>query len=186
MKKLTKNILIFFIATLLIVAVLNMFSAGTPVQEISLSELVAKVNEGTVEIIAVQENTLNITLTDGTELKSRKEREAALTESLTNLGASPEKLAAVKIDPKEASGGTVFLQSVLPFLIPLLVIGGFIYFLMRQVAGANTRAMSFGQSSAKMAGPSSQKKRVTFADVAGLEEAKEELKEIVEFLRYPQ
>ncbi|MDP2933525.1 MAG: ATP-dependent zinc metalloprotease FtsH, partial [bacterium] len=74
----------------------------------------------------------------------------------------------------------------LPFLLPLILISVVAYFFMRQVAGANSRAMSFGQSSAKLAGAGGLKKKVTFADVAGLREAKEELLEIVEFLRYPQ
>jgi len=187
MKNLTRNILVFFLVTIFIVGLLNFTSLGaTSVEEISLTELVNKVNAGEVKTIAVQENNLEITLTDDTKLTSRKEREAALSESLANLGADKEKLSALNIEPKEVSGTTIFVQSVLPFLIPLLVIGGFIYFLMRQVSGANSRAMSFGQSQAKMAGPVSQKKRVTFANVAGLAEAKEELNEIVEFLRHPQ
>ena len=186
MKKFAKNILIVFVVFLFIAGILSIGSAGkSKAEQISLSRLVSHINAGEVQRIEVQENNLTITLTDGTELKSRKEREAALTESLVNLGAEKDKLTAVEIENKEISGSTVFLQSVLPFLIPLLLIGAFIYFLMRQVAGANSRALSFGQSQAKLA-TGGLKKRVTFADVAGLREAKEELTEIVEFLRYPR
>jgi cell division protease FtsH len=71
-------------------------------------------------------------------------------------------------------------------LLPFSQSAAFIWFLMRQVQGSNNRAMSFGQSSAKVLETSDRRKRVTFADVAGVKEAKEELKEIVEFLRFPQ
>ena len=186
MKKFTKNILIAFVAFLFIAGILSMSSFGSEVEEVSLSALVSRINAGEVEKIEVQENNLQITLTDGTEIKSRKEPQAALSESLANLGVDIDQLNELDINSKEPSAGSIFVSTILPFLIPLLLIGVFIYFLMRQVSGANNRAMMFGQSQAKLAGPGNMKKRVTFADVAGLAEAKEELLEIIEFLKFPQ
>ena len=75
------------------------------------------------------------------------------------------------------------MNNLLPFLLPFAVVGLFIYFLMRNVQGANNRALSFGQSGVKL---SDEKTKVKFDDVAGAKEAKEELKEVVDFLRYPQ
>ena len=186
MKKFTKNILIAFVAFLFIAGLLSMAGLNDDIQEDSLSSVVTRINAGEVEKIEIQENDLLITLTDGTEIKSRKEPQAALSESLVNLGVEQEKLKALSIIPKEPSAGSVFVSTILPFLIPLLLIGGFIYFMMRQVSGANNRAMMFGQSQAKLAGSGNMKKKVTFKNVAGLKEAKEELGEIVEFLKYPQ
>jgi cell division protease FtsH len=187
MKKLTKNILIVFLIFLVIAGILSFMSSGSnPVKDVPLSEVASQVNDGKVEKIVVQENRLTVTLKDGTAENSRKESEAALTESLVNLGADKEKVKAINLETKDVSGSTIFFSSILPFLVPLIFVAVFIYFMMRQVAGANSRAMSFGQSSAKLAGMGNGKKRVTFNQVAGLKEAKEELLEIVEFLRYPQ
>lgn len=187
MSKLVKNLLTIFVVLVAVALLLNLAGiGGQEPQEVSLTEVAAKINDGQVTQITVQDNKLTVKLSDDSEVVSRKERESGLTESLTNLGVTIEALRKVSIETKEPSSTTLFLQSILPFLIPLILISAFIYVLMRQVSGANTRAMSFGSSQAKMAGPNYQKKRVTFGDVAGLAEAKEELKEIVEFLRYPQ
>src|SRR5690606_22057127 len=100
-------------------------------------------------------------------------------------GVQPDQLAAIQIDVQDTSSSFVF-STILPFLIPFVFIAAFIWFLMRQVQGSNNRAMSFGQSNAKIMEQSDRRKRVTFNDVAGVKEAKEELQEIVEFLKYPQ
>jgi len=186
MKKLTRNILIVFLVFLFIAGVLSITSAGVAPEEISLSAIVGRINAGEIATIEVQENDLNVILKDGTQLKSRKEPQAAPLESFANLGVDQEKLKELNIIYKEPSAGSIFLSSILPFLLPLLLIGAFIYFLMRQVSGSNSRAMMFGQSQAKLAGPENMKKKVTFAEVAGLKESKQELSEVVEFLRYPQ
>jgi len=105
---------------------------------------------------------------------------------LQNYGVEPEKLKSVQVVIKEPSASAAFFSTLLPFLLPFLLIGGFIWFLLRQMSGSNNRAMSFGQSGAKLMDENDKRRKITFADVAGIKEAKEELKEVVEFLRFPK
>jgi cell division protease FtsH len=107
-----------------------------------------------------------------------------VTDFFKNTGVDAEKLKNLKIGYKTQSAMAVLLGNILPFLIPFVLISLFIYFLMRNVQGANNRALSFGQSSVRLS--DERKNKIKFADVAGAKEAKEELKEVVEFLRFPQ
>src|SRR6185369_2025215 len=85
---------------------------------------------------------------------------------------------------KEPSAGEYFVHSILPTLLPLLLLVLIFWFMIRQLQGSNAKAMSFGQSSAREVDQT--KNKLTFADVAGVKEAKEELAEIVDFLRQPK
>jgi len=104
--------------------------------------------------------------------------------ALKDIGTDGQKLSQVKVAYKNASLASTLAGPILTFLLPFLLVGLFIYLLMRQVQGSNNRALSFGQSSVKLS--DERKNKVKFSDVAGAKEAKEELKEIVEFLKYPQ
>ncbi len=187
MRRFIKNLII---ASLIFLAIAGIFgltlgedrnAAPAP-----LSKVAEQITAGEVEKIEIADNKLLVILKDGSKELTTKEPESSLSESLANLGVSTEALRALNIEVKGPSGGTVFFSAILPFLIPFLLIAGFIYFLMRQVAGANNRALSFGQSQARLSDNGTIKQKVTFNDVAGAQEAKEELKEIIEFLRYPQ
>jgi cell division protease FtsH len=154
---------------------------------VNLSKVADEVAAGQVNKIEVSDNELTITLKDGTIQVATKEKEAALSDTLKNTyGVDPVKIKEANIELKSDGSSSFLISTILPFVIPFLLIAGFIWFLMRQVQGSNNRAMSFGQSGAKLLEQSDRRKRVTFADVAGVKEAKEELKEIVEFLRFPQ
>ncbi|HBI33630.1 MAG TPA: cell division protein FtsH [Candidatus Moranbacteria bacterium] len=188
MEKLLKNIGFVVLFFLLASTIMILYSG--PKQkptEISLSELATQVNDGKVKSISVDGNDLTIELNDAAKEKSIKEPQSSLTESLNNYGVDKEKIKDVKIDIKQASGFSAFASNILlPFLLPFLLIGAFIWFMLRQAQRGNSQAMSFGMSKARMTDPKDKNKRTTFADVAGAKEAKEELGEIVEFLKHPK
>ncbi|MCX6765429.1 MAG: ATP-dependent zinc metalloprotease FtsH [Candidatus Moranbacteria bacterium] len=187
MNKLLKNIISIILVFLFVSGLLILYS--TPAQKpanVALSDLVNQINDGKVKSITVDGSKLNIELQDGTKEQATKESEASLTESLANYGVDKEKLKGVEIKVKEVSSLAFWAGAILPFILPFILIGAFIWFMMRQAQRGNTQALSFGMSRARMIDPKDKKKRVTFADVAGAQEAKEELKEIVDFLKNPK
>lgn len=187
MNKLIKNLAAIIFVFLLISGLFILYSgpAQAPAN-ISLSDLVSQINDGKIKQIEVSGNDLTITTTDGKAEKSTKEAETGITESLKNYGVDPAKLNTVNISIKGESGLSFWLNAVLPFLLPFILIGAFIWFMLRQAQRGNAQALSFGTSRARMTDPKDKKNRVTFADVAGAKEAKYELEEIVEFLKHPQ
>lgn len=188
MEKLLKNIAVVVFLFLLMSGLMVLYSspAQKPV-EISLSDVANQINDGKVKAITVDNDNLSIDLTDGTKEKSVKEPQSSLTESLSNYGVDKNKIKEVNIEIKQLSGWDSFLQGIfLPFLLPFLLVAMFIWFMLRQAQRGNSQALSFGLSKARMTDPKDKKKRTTFADVAGAKEAKEELGEIVEFLKHPK
>jgi len=187
MNKLFKNIGIVLLVFLFISGILVLYS--TPAQkpeQISLTQLANQVNEGKVKKITIDNNELAIELNDGKTEKATKEKETGLTESLKNYGVDTQKLQSVNLDVKGESSAGAWAGIILPFLLPFILISVFIWFMLRQAQRGNTQALSFGLSRARMTDPKDKKKRITFADVAGAKESKEELYEIVEFLRNPK
>lgn len=153
--------------------------------EVSINQLAADIKSQKVTKIEGDEDHLQITYKDLTEAVSTKESDATLVEQLLALGVTQEQLDPAKIKimiqpPSAWLGVFTALGYILPFL---LLIGAF-FFIFRQAQGSNNAAMSFGKSRARMF--TGDHPTVTFSDVAGVEEAKEELKEVVEFLREPQ
>ncbi|MCI0619540.1 ATP-dependent zinc metalloprotease FtsH [Candidatus Wolfebacteria bacterium] len=156
------------------------------VAEVPISELAALIRDGDVQSIVVRGDDLDITEHDGEALTSKKETDASFTETLERYGVSEEDLARVTVSIENESGFMFWLGTLAPFLIPLLFIAFFIWFLTRQVKGAGVQAFTFGQSRARFIDPKDKNQRVTFDDVAGNKEAKEELMEIVDFLKNPK
>ncbi|HVU80233.1 MAG TPA: ATP-dependent zinc metalloprotease FtsH [Candidatus Paceibacterota bacterium] len=155
-------------------------------EQIAVSQLAADIGAGKVSKVLVSGNALEITYADESKKESKKEPDTALTETLANYGVSKEALAKVNIDIKRESSWQFWLSALAPFLAPLLLIAFFVWYLSRQVRGAGMQAFSFGQSKPRLIDPNDATSRVTFKDVAGAKEAKEELLEIVDFLKNPK
>jgi cell division protease FtsH len=158
----------------------------TETKTLSLSELATKVKAGEVKTITVEGNKLSATLADGGKVSSKKETEASLSETLANYGVPAEKIAATDISVNSESGFGYWVFNLLPILLPVVLIGFLFWFLTRQAKGAGVQAFTFGQSRARITDPSDKNNRVTFKDIAGAKEAKEELLEVVDFLRNPK
>lgn len=142
-------------------------------KEISLSDAIAMSQENDIQSIVVDGDTLNITASDGTKYYATKESNVSIYE------ISGFKLDDVSVKIKATDG--LDWVSILFNFLPLLVFGGLLFFVFNQARGANNQAMSFGRSRAKLF--TSDKPTVTFENVAGVEEAKQELSEVVEFLK---
>lgn len=187
MKLISKNILYALIALLVLASLYSMLTGSfEQKQEITLSDLVGKINSAQVSEITVEGNQLDIKTKDGGHFASKKEEQSSLTETLLNYGVSKEGLTSFAHKEKDPSGLLFWFGAALPTLISLLFIVGFIWFMGRQVQRSNVQAFGFGQSRARIIPPDNMKQRVTFKDVAGVEEAKEELREIVDFLKHPK
>ena len=157
----------------------------TEPKRVGVETLITQINNEEIESIIIEGTKLDVTLKNGEKEISKKEEGESLSQLFSNYEVNREKIAKIKIDVKENEGMNYWLVTVLPFILPFLIIGVFIYFMMRSVQGANSRAMMFGQSQAKEFGQD-KKDKISFKDVAGVKEAKEELKEVVEFLQHPK
>ncbi|MDW3183689.1 ATP-dependent zinc metalloprotease FtsH [Roseobacter sp.] len=173
-----RNIAFWVVLFLLILALFNLFSGpGSTLQsrEISYSEFVNAVESGNVSNVTLDGEQVRFRQEDGADYVAIKPEDAEITQLLI------ENDIAVRAEQQQQSGFQTFLMSLLPFL---LLIGVWVYFMNRMQGGGKGGAMGFGKSKAKML--TEKHGRVTFDDVAGIDEAKEELEEIVEFLRNPQ
>jgi cell division protease FtsH len=161
-------------------------SASGTAKTMGYGEFLAKVQAGEVEKVEQQGDTLTITL-KGSPLPVTSNVPTILTNVLQDMRTAAES-GKQQFDPSiylsKPAPDTSWVGLLLTGLLPLLVIGGFIFFMMRQAQGTNNQALSFGKSRARMF--LGNKTVVTFADVAGVDEAKTELQEVVEFLKYPE
>ena len=185
MKPLSKNIIMFIVALIAIGAIFSTVNLDSEKpEEVAINTVVETIHAGTVDHIDVEQDTVRVFTKDNVEMVTKKEADQPLSELLTSYGVTSEELSKLAINVKDVGGKQYFLRSILPSLLPLVILVGIFWFMIRQLQGTNSRAMSFGQSSAREVDQT--KNKITFKDVAGVKEAKEELLEIVEFLRDPK
>lgn len=173
--------------TVLVVALLlsgiysiwNTGSADAP-EQVGLSEFVEDVESGNVKTVAVSDSRMDYTLADETKKYAYKEYGETVNEVLE--GVDENLVDAIEIEIVDTSGKGVWLNIGLA-IIPFMLIIGFLYFMMRGAQSSNNQAMSFGKSNARL--HDKEQGKTTFDDVAGVKEAKEELMEIVDFLKNP-
>ena len=176
--------LLLFVAIIAMV-VYNFSSQGNNQNVLTINEVADGIKSGTVKRIQENDNSLTIIYADGSQKTSTKEADSTLLEQLTQLGVTPAQLSSsnIKIEVKPPSAWLGIITA-LGYILPFIILGGAFFFIFRQAQGSNNAALSFGKSRARMF--TGDQPTVTFEDVAGVEEAKEELKEVVEFLREPQ
>lgn len=177
MKKISKNVIYLAVGLVILAGFLFYLSSTTPKPtEVSLSKVIEQATADQIDKIELVGDKMNIILKDGTRETSYKEKSASLTE----YGIDYKK---VKVDPKNPEDSSSRWVDIALAFLPIIIIIGFFYFMMRQAQGSNNQAMSFGRSRARVFGM--EKGKVLFKDVAGAIEAKQELTEIVEFLKFP-
>ncbi len=177
MKKIPRQVFYIVAALVILGGLLAYANFSEPkTAQVSISKMIEQANAGQIDKIDVSGDNLTITLKDGT-------KEESLKESNTTLKDYGIDYTKIKVEAKNTETGLTKIFDFLLTVLPIALIIGFFYFIMRQAQGSNNQAMSFGKSKARVFGL--EKEKVKFSDVAGAIEAKTELEEIVEFLKYP-
>jgi cell division protease FtsH len=181
-----RNSIVYLLILLAVAALIfSVFSTPRDNSELDITAVAEQIKAGEVKRITVKEDDVTVEYVKANQstARTRKETNVSIFETLADLGVTQEELSQVEIEVTPPSAwsdwGTLAIT-----ILPLLVFGGLLFFMVRQAQGSNNQALSFGKSKARMF--SGDKPTITFEDVAGADEAKQELSEVVEFLREPE
>lgn len=187
MKNLSKSfiwiVLVFLLVSLVFSFLVELGSEKE--EELTINEVAQRINAGEVSSLTVSGDNLELELKDGTKATSRKEGEVGLTETLRNYGVEAEALREVRLFIEDEGGARFWLGILIPTLLPIIVIVFIFWWIFRQAKTGVNQAFTFGKANLKTMS-AAKRTGVTFKDVAGLKEAKEELVEVVDFLRNPK
>jgi cell division protease FtsH len=182
-------IYVLLFVAIIVMVVYNFSSQNTSKDELSINEVAALIRDNQTDNQIVEitedESRLRIKMQDGSQRTSTKDPTSTLVEQLLQLGVTPENLdpeyLKITIKPPSAWLGVL---TALGYILPFIILGGAFFFIFRQAQGSNNAAISFGKSRARMF--TGDQPTVTFEDVAGIDESKEDLEEVVEFLQHPE
>lgn len=183
-----RNSLVLMILILIVAVLVFQFRGDTsPPERLAFNEIAEMIKSREIARILIVDNEVQVISEEGDIMTafSRKEPTKTFVEQLLDLGVSADDLSPsrIKIEIKEPSDWNTIL-GLITYILPALLVVGLIWLMLRQAQGSNNQALSFGKSRARMF--TGEQQTVTFDDVAGVEEAKEELQEIIEFLREPE
>jgi cell division protease FtsH len=180
------NFVISVLILFFVISIYSLIAGNKNKEEISISDLALAAKTGQIKEIKVKSGSLDATFQSGVVKTSKKEDTSSIAETLSAYGVTTEELSKIKVSVNQDGGFFYWLINIFPLLFPIILIAVFIWIMTRQIKGAGMQAFSFGQSRARLTAPDDSKQRVTFKDVAGCKEAKEELSEIVDFLKNPK
>jgi len=189
MERSNKNFLLLIFLFLFFFFLVNLYFSNKEKRvEISLSELAEQIKEGKVKEISLIGDEIEVLLKDEKKVFSRKENQTPLIETLINLGVKEENLAQVNIKVKKTEGVLSWLGPLLFYVLsPLLFILFFFWLLTKQAKTGAGQVFDFTRAKVRILGPGVKTgEKVTFKDIAGLKEAKEELREVIDFLKHPK
>ena len=181
----TRSILLYvFVGLIIAVIFLSINSGGQGPRELGFSDIARRIKAGEVSRVEITGTQLVVTFRDNTRAVAFKGPETTAQEQFLQLGVTPDQIERITWDYQEPSSWPTIGISLLSALLPIVLIGGLIFFMFRQAQGNNNQAVAFGKSRARMF--TGDQPSITFSDVAGADEAKAELMEVVEFLKEPE
>ncbi len=175
-----RNTLFWVILTLFVLTLIGLASPRDTLKSVPFSDVITRANEGKIKKIQIEGNDIKVTPDGKKEATEKSYKETG--SSIYEQGLSHE--ADVVVEVKEPSNTSSTIWNIASLLLPILLIGGLFWFMFRQAQGQSNQALGFGRSKAKLYG--SDKEKVKFDDIAGNGEAKEDLYEVVDFLKHPK
>lgn len=177
-----KNLIIFLVVFIGLGLIFNFYKPNTTqYTKVTTNDFINRINQDSIDNIKISEDKVSIKTKDSKNEFFYKEKNETLNDILKTYQVDINKISALKIDVVDATSKNFFVNIILPFIIPVLFIILFIVFLTRQMGGAANKTLNFGQSNLKQV--DAKKQKINFKEVAGNENAKDELKEIVDFLK---